>query len=143
MGGSWKLIEKAGVLNVVTDCCKNSLPLTVNRVNSYLLWVNTLAALAAVTDTLAVVGLSSCLAEAFVSNSLNLFAMAELQSMKDRRLENLDSSIGYYGKRLLSYEKKLKKLRASPSTPDNDRTIHILESLIELLKDVISYLKLC
>lgn len=72
---------------------------------------------------------------------------SEVQSMKDRRLDNLDSSIVYYGKRLSKHKRQLVKARANLDSDPKSfvfaLAVHILEALVKELEDVISYLKLC
>jgi len=65
-----------------------------------------------------------------------LFMTKEVQSLAQRRLDNLDRAVSYYQKRLSNYA----ALRAK-CVDDESRALYDVQ--IKLLDDVVSYLKLC
>lgn len=94
-------------------------------------------------------GLASLVVARAIYTNLN-FAM-DLRPLQERRLENLDKSIAYFGGRLLYFNKRKKSasnllLELTPGSPqyyDAAMDLAVCDSAIKLLDDVISYLKLC
>lgn len=68
----------------------------------------------------------------------------DLDDLRRRRLQNLDSAVSYYQKRKASYSNKLEKAKLEINSDEYSFTqVEMLSNLINELEDVISYLKLC
>lgn len=65
-----------------------------------------------------------------------------LDSLSKRRLENLDTAVSYFSKRISSAKTRRSKL-IDGGSQDVDATRALLDLEILLLTDVVSYLKLC
>lgn len=96
-------------------------------------------------------GLASLVvAHAIYTNVVYTMAL-DLKPLQERRLDNLDKSITYFGGRLLYFQKRKKSasnllLELTPGTVqyyDAAADLAVCDAAIKLLDDVISYLKLC
>jgi len=75
----------------------------------------------------------------------------DLKPLQDRRLENLDSAILYFSRRILQVQKARDKASLLvmqteahiPEFHDYAQRLAIADNEIKVLKDVVNYLKLC
>lgn len=68
----------------------------------------------------------------------------DLKSLSQRRLDNLDTAVGYFQKRLNKARKSRDKLGVTLPGLSSDPVLYdVLSAEIMVLDDVIQYLKLC